>query len=54
MSNTTDLNDKQIQILHVAEMLFADKGFDGTSIRTIAKEAKAIVAKYDSLMMSSK
>jgi len=44
MSNTTDLNDKQIQILHVAETLFADKGFDGTSIRTIAKEAKINIA----------
>lgn len=40
----TDLNDKQIQILQVAETLFAEKGFDGTSIRDISKEAKINVA----------
>ena len=28
---------KQIEILHVAEKLFAQKGFDGTSIREISK-----------------
>jgi AcrR family transcriptional regulator len=39
-----DLNDKQIQILEVAETLFAAKGFDGTSIRDISKEAKINVA----------
>lgn len=39
-----DLNDKQIQILQVAERLFADKGFDGTSIRNISKEAKINIA----------
>jgi len=39
-----DLNDKQIQILEVAEKLFAEKGFDGTSIRDISKEAKINVA----------
>lgn len=39
-----NLNDKQIQILEVAEMLFAEKGFDGTSIRDISKEAKINVA----------
>ena len=38
------LTDKQIQILQVAEVLFAEKGFDGTSIRDIAKEAKINVA----------
>jgi AcrR family transcriptional regulator len=37
-------NDKQIQILEVAETLFAEKGFDGTSIRNIAKEAKINIA----------
>ena len=40
----TDLNDKQIQILEVAETLFAEKGFDGTSIRDISKIAKINVA----------
>ncbi len=40
----SDLNDKQIQILEVAETLFAEKGFDGTSIRDISKEAKINVA----------
>lgn len=39
-----NLNDKQIQILEVAEKLFAEKGFDGTSIRDISKEAKINVA----------
>jgi AcrR family transcriptional regulator len=38
------LNEKQIQILEVAETLFAEKGFDGTSIRDISKEAKINVA----------
>ena len=36
--------DKQIQILEVAEDLFANKGFDGTSIRDIATEAGVNVA----------
>ncbi|HSD07862.1 TetR/AcrR family transcriptional regulator [Flavobacterium sp.] len=40
----TTFTNKQIQILQVAEMLFAEKGFDGTSIRDIAKEAKINVA----------
>lgn len=40
----TDFNDKQIQILEVAEMLFAEKGFDGTSIRDISKAAKINIA----------
>ncbi len=39
-----DLNDKQIQILEVAETLFAEKGFDGTSIRDISKTAKINIA----------
>ena len=41
---TLDLNEKQIQILQVAERLFAEKGFDGTSIRNISKEAKINIA----------
>ncbi|MBC5841075.1 TetR/AcrR family transcriptional regulator [Flavobacterium sp. F-380] len=36
--------DKQIHILQVAESLFAEKGFDATSIRNIAKEAKINIA----------
>ncbi len=40
----TDFNDKQIHILQVAEKLFAEKGFDGTSIRSISKEAKINIA----------
>ncbi|WP_281324108.1 TetR family transcriptional regulator [Flavobacterium sp. IMCC34518] len=40
----TDFNDKQIQIIQVAEKGFAEKGFDGTSIRDIAKEAKINIA----------
>jgi len=40
----TDFNDKQIQILQVAEALFEEKGINGTSIRDIAKEAKINIA----------
>jgi len=40
----TEFNEKQIQILQVAEKLFAEKGFDGTSIRDIAKEANINIA----------
>ena len=39
-----DLNNKQLQILQVAESLFAEKGFEGTSIRDISKEANINVA----------
>lgn len=40
----TEFNDKQLEILQVAERLFAEDGFDGTSIRQIAKEAKVNIA----------
>lgn len=40
----TELNEKQIEILQVAERLFAEEGFDGTSIRTIAREANVNIA----------
>ena len=39
-----DFNDKQIEILLVAEQLFAEEGFDGTSVREIAKIANINVA----------
>ena len=41
---TIDFNDKQIDILNIAEKLFAEKGFDSTSIRSISKEAKINIA----------
>jgi len=37
-------SDKQLQILETAERLFANKGFDGTSVRDIADEAGVNVA----------
>lgn len=40
----TEFNDKQIQILQVAEKLFAEKGFDGASIREISKIAAINIA----------
>lgn len=39
-----EYNEKQIRILQVAEKLFAEKGFDGTSIRNISKDAKINIA----------
>lgn len=39
-----ELNDKQLQILETAERLFADTGYDGTSVRDIAEEAGVNVA----------
>jgi AcrR family transcriptional regulator len=39
-----ELNDKKIQILEVAEKLFSEKGFEGTSIRDISKAAKINIA----------
>ncbi len=40
----TEFNDKQIEILQVAEQLFAEEGFDGTSVRDIAKKANINIA----------
>jgi AcrR family transcriptional regulator len=40
----SDLTLKQIKILEVAETLFAEKGFEGTSIRDISKVAKINIA----------
>lgn len=37
-------NSKQIEIINITEKLFAEKGFDGTSIREIAKAADINVA----------
>ena len=39
-----ELNDKQIQILETAEKLFAENGFDGTSVRQISKAADINIA----------
>lgn len=39
-----EYNEKQLQILRVAEHLFASKGFTGTSVRDISKEADVNVA----------
>lgn len=39
-----DYNSKQIEILNISLKLFAEKGFDGTSIRDIAKAADINVA----------
>ncbi len=44
MIPATDLNEKQTKILLIAEKLFAEKGFDGTSIRNIAQEAQINIA----------
>ena len=33
------MSDKREHILNVAEVLFAEKGFDGTSVRDIAQQA---------------
>ncbi len=40
----TDKTDKKEHILTVAEQLFGDKGFDGTSVRDIAHGADVNLA----------
>lgn len=40
----TNFNEKQICILQVAEKVFAEKGFDRTSVREISKAAKINIA----------
>jgi AcrR family transcriptional regulator len=37
-------NDKQIQIINTAEKLFANRGYDGTSVRDIAEDAGINIA----------
>lgn len=39
-----EFNEKQIEILQVAEKMFAEEGFDGTSVRAIAKKASINIA----------
>ncbi|POS01762.1 TetR/AcrR family transcriptional regulator [Flavobacterium croceum] len=39
-----DFNDKQIEIIDIAEQLFALQGYDGTSVRDIASKANINVA----------
>lgn len=39
-----EFNDKQIQIIEIAERLFSESGFNGTSVRDIADEAGINVA----------
>lgn len=40
----TGFNDKQIEILQAAEKLFSEHGYDGTSVRDIAKSANINIA----------
>jgi len=40
----TEFNEKQLEILQAAEQLFAEDGFDGTSVRDIAKKANVNIA----------
>ncbi|MBS1589727.1 MAG: TetR/AcrR family transcriptional regulator [Bacteroidetes bacterium] len=44
MEKNEALSDKQIHIIDVAEKLFAEKGFEGTSVRDIAHEADVNIA----------
>lgn len=43
-NDMTIYNEKQIQIMEAAEKLFAEKGFDGTSVRDVSKEADVNLA----------
>jgi AcrR family transcriptional regulator len=38
-NGVTEYSGKQVQIMEAAEKLFAEKGFEGTSVRDVAKEA---------------
>lgn len=42
--STMNYSDKQIQIMEAAEELFAEKGFNGTSVRDIAEKAQVNLA----------
>ena len=39
-----EYSDKQVQIMEKAEILFAEKGFNGTSVRDIAEKARVNLA----------
>jgi AcrR family transcriptional regulator len=39
-----EYNEKQVQIMETAETLFAEKGFNGTSVRDIAEKAQVNLA----------
>jgi AcrR family transcriptional regulator len=39
-----EYNEKQVQIMETAEILFAEKGFNGTSVRDIAEKAHVNLA----------
>src|SRR4030095_4095794 len=39
-----EYNEKQVQIMETAEILFAEKGFNGTSVRDIAEKASVNLA----------
>jgi hypothetical protein len=52
MSVVPDFNEKQIQILLVQKPI-CRKGFDGTSIRNIAKEAKINIAMVSYLVQKN-
>ena len=39
-----EYNDKQVRIMEAAEELFAEKGFDGTSVRDISEKANVNLA----------